>query len=456
MTVVVTRDGSRLPVGRKGWPLAGLGMTPSAGSKSIRLLGDVNLSYANLYRQQPWVFIVVNKLARGIARLPLHTFVRQEAEGRERTLDHDVARLFDRPNPRTPPFALKEAIVGSLAIYGQQITWKWRPSPGSPPRELWPIPWQNVRIKGGGDKPIEHYVYEGPLGRFFMQPEDVIHFQWWAVDGVKGTSPLEPLRRTLIMEDAGQRYAISSFSNAARPAGALKPGRQLTDEEKEELRAEIATAYAGPDNAFRIALLENGMDWQPMAHSAQEAEVIEHRKLNREEVAAAYDIPPPIIGILDRATFSNVSEQHRMLYMDTLGPWLTMIEEFIGTQMIATEADAGRWEDVFVEFNLGEVLKGNPRERGEFSQRQFQSSQATPNELRALENRRRIENPLADAVWAPVNMVPISDDPAAVDEWLRLRAAADPAPTAPSEDDARADLVEAVVSELESRGLLSS
>jgi HK97 family phage portal protein len=409
MTVLVVKGGHRVPVtGRKAWPLAGLGVAgdPYDGwlPRSIELIGGTSLSYARIYRTQPWVYIVVNKLARGVARLPLKTYL-LDGNDREFVRDHPLARLIKRPNPRAPAFRLKEAIVGSLAIYAHALVWKYRPRIGAPPSELWPLNWQHVTIVPGETRPIDGYVYHGPVGRRFFRPEDVIHLEWWGPEG-RGVSPLEPLRRTLLMEDAGQRYAIGSFANAARPSGFLKTTRPLDDEEKEELRAELATTHQGPDNAFRIALLEAGMEWEPAQHTAQEAEVIAHRKLNREEVAAVYDIDPTQIGILDRATFSNVTEAHRALYQDTYGPWTTLVEETLDAQLV--EEERATWGDVFLEFDFNEVLKGNPRERSEAYQRQRDASVATPNELRRAENRPDHPDPLADELWVPANMVPIS------------------------------------------------
>lgn len=462
MTVIVRPDGSRVTVQAKGSPLAGLGYQPTYGSNAFRFLGsEHSSSYARIYRTQPWVFIVVNKIARNIARIPLKAYERTDAEdGRKRIRDHELPRLLGRPTPlQGSPFRLKEAWAGSLAVFAHSLTWKYRPTPGAPPTELWPLPWDCIDPIVGtkkGDPPIIGYRYRGPLGEKTFLADDVIHMTWWGPQGA-GVSPLEPLRRTLLMEDAAQRYGISSFANAARPSGVIKvAGPALSEEKKAEIRAELE-GHEGPDNAFRVALLEGSMEWQPMSHTSQEAEVINHRKLNREEVAAAYDMPPPTIGILDRATFSNVSEQHRMLYQDTFGPWFTNIEETIDAELI--EPERARWREVFVEFDLSGFLRGSPKERGEYQQRQFQSGQITPNQLLALENRARIENPLADCIYVPVNMVPIGPDMERVAElWAQLRGSGAPAPAGdPVATDADTDAIaDAVIARLESEGRLSS
>lgn len=404
MTVIVTPSG-RLPVGDvKGWPLAGLhDVGVSLGvRKSIELIGlDAVAAYSKLYRSQPWVAICVNKLARGIARLPLKTFELAANGDRARVREHPLPQLLGRPYPRGSAFRLKEAIVGSVAIYGNALVWKYRKGPGQPPAELWPIPWRYVTPVSGKTTPISHYEYNGPAGRRIFLAEDVIHFAYWSPEGENGISPLEQLAVTLQLEDAGRRSAVASFRNGNRPGGALVTAARLQEDHKQELKAEMKAVHEGPDNAFRLALLDAGLEWKPFAHTAQEAQTIEHRKLNREEVAAVYDIPPPIIGILDRATFSNVSEQHRMLYMDTLGPWLTFLEETLKASLVDEEPVYG---DVFVEFDLSEVLKGDVKERSEAYQRFLQSGVYTPNDLRAIENLPRKDDPRADALYVPLNM----------------------------------------------------
>lgn len=402
MTIVRTSKGLA-PVAVKSWPLAGTGFGGwSGGSYDLPLIDSVNgsISYADLYRQQPWVAIVVNKLARGIARLPLKSYRLSQPTGdRERVREHPLPQLFAQPYPRGSAFRWKEATIGSLCLYGNALSVKYRARKGQPPSELWPVPWRYVRVVAGTTRPIDRYEYNGPAGRVFFEPADVIHFEWWSPEGVSGVSPLEPLRRTLAMEEAAQRYAAASFANGVRPSGALvSPG---TIPRKEELKQAIRAATAGPDRAFGMLLLEGGLDWRPFSHTAQESEVISHRKLNREEVAAAFDIPPPLIGILDHATFANITEQHLMLYMDSFGPWLTMLEETLAAQLVAGEP---AFADIFCEFDISEVMRGAMKERFDAYNAAISAGWITRNEVRKFENLPAVNDRGADSLSFPLNM----------------------------------------------------
>lgn len=381
--------------------------------RGIETLGGIYQSYSALYRTQPWVHIVVNKLARGVARLPLRTieFVDDSDTERRVLRDHDFHRLLLNPWPGGTSFGLKEAIVGSLAVHGHSLVAKYRPGPGRSPAELWPLKWQYVTPVAGEDRPIGLYRYRGPEGRADFLPEDVIHFSWWGPEGV-GVSPLEPLRRTLMLEEGAQRYSINSFRNGARPSGALTTEQKMNKTERAELREEIEAAHSGVDQAFRMALLSGGLSWTAFSHNAVEAEVINLRKLTREEVAAAYDIPPPVIHILDRATFSNIDEQHRMWYQDTLAPILEMLTETMLVQAILPERSYGQ---VFPEFDLSDVLKADPDKQTTAQQRRFQSGTRTPNELRAEDRLPPIGDPddpanPANQVYVPANMIAVNGE----------------------------------------------
>lgn len=128
------------------------------------------------------------------------------------------------------------------------------------------------------------------------------------------------------------------------------------------------------------------MKFVPASQSAKDLQYIEARKLTREEVASAYFIPPTMLGLMGGATYSNITEQHKMLYQDTLGPWLQMIKEEIELQLVPDLADG----DVYVEFNLREKLTGSFEERQAAITGAVGGPTMTINEARALDNRTRL------------------------------------------------------------------
>lgn len=384
----VTLDGRE--VNGRLFPVDGGG-----SNRGITLVGGEAATYEQLYETQPWVQIVVNKLARNIARLPLKVYVNpDEPDERERVREGPLADLLKMPGERMGPGKLKQAIVSNVALHGNSVLVKRRKRVGMPPFELLPSSFAFWDVVRDASESV-WYVYKprrGPVIPF--RADEVLHFSWWEPgDGLKAPSPLKALRETLMMEDAAQRAAIASFENGMRQSGFFSAPASIPPDQFERLRAQLSEKYGGPDNAMKTVLLDNDIDWKQMSNNAQESELVNLRKLTREEVAAVYDIPPPVIGILDRATFSNITEQHLMLYQDTIQPWTSMIEETFSVQLIAPEPlMAGQ----YAEFEFGAVLAGDPVKQTNTLVRAVGGPFMTPNEARAR-----------------MNMQPITDDDAA-------------------------------------------
>lgn len=417
MTVFASGD-RLLPIDSTSQNIAKIESVARGGSP-IELVGGLTISHDAIYRQQPWIRAIIDKLSHGIGRLPAKTF--REATGtngaraRVRFGEHRGADLVHRPFAGGTPFLFWGRIVHDVAKEGRGYAVLLRPRPSAPPNEAVPVAFRCVRPKFGtnpdGSKVL--LAWEVSIGgvRRILHPDDVVVFQF-----PSGISPLASLARTVAMEDASQRAAIASFSNGIRPSGivSLDPGvlgqreGKMTKTQLEYLRDELTTEHGGVDNRFRLAAINAAIRWTPLAHTAQEAEMIAHRKLNREEACGVYDMPPPVVHILDRATYSNIDEQHRMLYMDTMGPWLTMLEQTWNAavyQHPAHEADLG---GVYLEFDLDGVLRGDLASRADAYTKLIRNG-FTLNEIRGLENLPRIEHPLADAVFVPRDLLPIGE-----------------------------------------------
>lgn len=389
----------------------------ATGGRSIDLVGGGTASYDALYRSQVWVRAAVDKLAHGIGRLPAKVYRdagSDSARERVRRGEHRGADLVHRPYPGGTPFKYWGRIVHEIAKNGRAHGVLLRPSPGAIPDALVPVGRGQVAAKifthPDGSRELLGYEVTISGMRSLFPVEDVITYDF--PNG--GVSPLETLAKTLAMEDAAQRGAIASFANGIRPSGivSLDPAAigqktgKMTTPQLEYLKDELQAEHGGVDRRFRLAAINAAIRWQPLAHTSQEAEMIEHRRLNREEVCGVYDIPPPILHILDRATYSNIDEQHRMLYMDTLGPWLTNLEQTHNAALFEHPLLSAVFGGVYLEFDLDGVLRGDLKTRSESYQRMIQTGFSL-NEIRAMENRPRIEHPLADAIFYPLNLKPV-------------------------------------------------
>ena len=391
---------------------------------SISLLGGGSLSHWEIYRRQLWVNVAVNKISRGIARLPFKAYRDSEEGEREalRHTEHPLAALIRRPYEGGTTFRYWNQSLVNLYVYGRSLSAMLPGAIGGAPESVVPMDWRHLRlyVKDGSVR-MYRWKYKGV--EHTLLPEEVVSHEF-----AGAISPLDPLRSTLQLEIAAQQASAASFENGIMPSGIVQVDRSMSDESFDALEEDLRARHAGPNNRFRLAVTDAAVKWQQLSYSAKDAEMIEHRKLNREEVAAGFDIDPTQIGILDRATFSNVSEAHRRLYMDTFGPPIVLLEQDFSAQVVDPFADV--WgEGVFCEFELDAMLRGDPKERSEAYQRWLNSGVYAPNELRRMENLPRIRDARADAVYLPLNLEPVGQNLPAADRGAAAIAAAQRAAT---------------------------
>jgi HK97 family phage portal protein len=355
-------------------------------------------SYQGIYESQPWVAVVVNKLNRGIMDLPLRLYREVTQDGEiEPVHNHPVMDLILNPWERASPAQFKQKLSFPALIHGNSVVAKVRSEPDGPPTGLMPLDWRFLVAHTLDDGEVFFWESNQPRRQQFYDVDDVVHVAFEAGLGDIGVSPIKQLGTTLRTEENAQTYQSSSFEKGIRPSGALKTDKSLSRDQRKTLRDEIR--QQGDGSFF---LLTDGMEWESMSHTAVEAELIEQRRLNREEVAAVYDVDPPLIGILDHATYSNVAEMHNRYYRATLRPWLTLIADSLTAQLIDSEP-AWTGDGLFFSFDLSEVLRSDTPEEISAAATMISSGLATPNESRNRLRMRRSSQEGADDLYLPTN-----------------------------------------------------
>jgi HK97 family phage portal protein len=365
---------------------------------------NFNYDYAALYRMQPNLRTCIDFLARNVAQLGLHVFRRVSDTDRERLTDHGAAKLLGQPLPpvmKVTTYRMIEALMSDLGIYFNAYWLKIRQD--GIPSGLLRIPPIYITPRGG----LIPKLYELTVGGLYqeLQPNDVVHIHGYNPENpISGLSPMETLRRILAEEHEAGLYRENFWQNAARKEGVVNRPREApewSDTARERFIADFQQAHSGADNSGKIVVLEEGMIWQDTSFNAQESEYIEGRKLTRVECARAYHIPLPMVGILDNATLTNIREQHQNLYQDCIGPWTTMIEQDIELQLLPEFEDS---DNVYVEFNLQEKLKGDFEEQIKTLQSAIGRPWMTPNEGRARMNLPSMGGD-ADRLATPLNVI---------------------------------------------------
>jgi HK97 family phage portal protein len=333
-------------------------------------------AYHAMYRSQPWVYVLVSKRARSLARLPLKTYIRDDLNRPEAQPSNPYKKLIDKPNPTISTFRFWEWTGSTYDVFGESF-WFKRRDRGGRPFELWPM--HPTRLSYDGNK--DRWIYRDNTGAAAeIKPEDLVHFKSYNPgDDKRGLSPLEPLRATLDAESSAKTATAAFWQNGASPGFVLKHPANLSEPAQKRLKAQVDGEYSGTRNTGKTLVLEEGMEPYPLTINAVDSEYIEGRKLNREEVCAVYDMPPPAVQILDHATYSNITEQMRSLYRDTMGSILAAFEGDLDAQL--REPDFA--DNVYAEFLLDGVL------RGDFEQRAIAYSKA---DYMTVAEKRRAEN----------------------------------------------------------------
>jgi HK97 family phage portal protein len=280
--------------------------------------------------------------------------------------------------------------------------------------------------KDAGGQTTEYRIRpDSILGEFItVLPKDVVHYRLMG-----GRSPLEPLRRTLGIEDAATDWQLQALEHGPSLRGAFTTDKLLQDRTLPRLRAELEELYSSPSGKT-LGIFDQGLAFHSLSQSAADVSLIETRKATREEAAATYGIPAPMVGILDHATYSNISELRRSFYVDTVSPYCTLIEETEEAQLITPVATWVR-EGVFTEFELGEILKPDPLAEAQSIMLLTSSGTNATNDNRKLKRMDPIGDP---------------NDPA--NPYNRPRVPANLLdPEAPADPDASASLHDALVVE---------
>lgn len=374
----------------------------SSSSSGSLTLYDHHQAYAEIYRTQPNVRICVEFLARNIAQLGLHVFRRVSETDRVRLNDHELARWFAKPNPSTRRYRLIESLVGDLGIYFEAYWLKIRylDIEGRKAIGLVRLPPDEMRVEGGVMPSRFIWTVNGREKEF--PPSEIVFFNGYnPCHPFRGLSPLESLRRILADEAAAGDYRESYWRNAGRMEGIVeqsKEGPTYTAPQLKAFKEQLEEFKARGSKPGEMAVLPLGMSAKQWSFSAKDSEYVQGGKLRREVCAAEYHIPQPMVGILDHATFSNIREQHKHTYQDTLAPWLEMIQQEVEGQLLIECEDQ---RDVYVEFNIAAKLAGSFEEQATSLQQLVGRPIMTANEGRARINLPSIkDDPSADRLAA--------------------------------------------------------
>ena len=349
------------------------------------------------------VFACVRLLSEDVASLPFGIYKRLE-RGKEKADRHPLYYLIhDSPNDNMTAFAFKECMMTNLLLWGNAYAQIIRDRYGN---VLSLHPLRSSRVAVSKDENGEQiYKYTNDKGvTFTLTREQMFHVSGISYDGITGLSPIGVAREAVGLAKATEIYGNKFFANGARPGGVLEHPGTIKDPEK--VRKSWETVYKGANNAHKIAVLEEGMKYHDIGLPQKDAQFLETRQFQLNEICRIFRVPPHLVGDLSKATFSNIEHQSIDYVVHTLRPWLVRWEQAVNMQLL------NEWErrEYFSKYNVDGLLRGDfgARMRGYAVGRQ--NGWYSANDIREMEDLNPLpEDQGGDLYLVNGNMVTAAD-----------------------------------------------
>lgn len=347
--------------------------------------------------QMTAVYSCVRILSEALASLPLQFYHYTEDGGKEKAVDKPLYTLLhDEPNPEMTSFIFRETLMTHLLLWGNAYSQIIRNGKGEVVA-LYPLMPDRMKVDRdeSGRLYYEYTVYESDdvsgrkgtnkVGRVVkLKPYDVLHVPGLGFDGLVGYSPIAMAKNAIGLAIAAEEYGSTFFANGAQPSGVLEHPGTLQDPAK--IRDSWQSTFGGSGNANKIAVLEEGMKYAPISIPPDQAQFLETRKFQIDEIARIFRVPPHMVGDLEKSSFSNIEQQSLEFVKYTLDPWVCRWEQAMTKALLSPEEK----KNYFLKFNVDGLLRGDyeSRMRGYATARQ--NGWMSANDIRELENLDRI------------------------------------------------------------------
>ena len=361
--------------------------------------------------QMTAVYSCVRILSEAVAGLPLHLYQYTDGGRREKAVEHPLYFLLhDEPNPEMTSFVFRETLMTHLLLWGNAYAQIIRNGKGEV-MALYPLMPDRMTVDRD-EKGRLYYEYatssdDAPINKkstVKLSPSDVLHIPGLGFDGLVGYSPIAMAKNAIGMAIACEEYGAKFFANGAQPSGVLEhPG---TIKDPSRVRESWQNTFGGSQNANKVAVLEEGMKYTPISISPEQAQFLETRKFQINEIARIFRVPPHMVGDLEKSSFSNIEQQSLEFVKYTLDPWVSRWEQSMVRSLLTVEEK----KQYFIKFNVDGLLRGDYQSRMNGYAIGRQNGWMSANDIRELENLDRIPEELGgDLYLINGNMTKLQD-----------------------------------------------
>ena len=341
--------------------------------------------------QMTAVYSCVRILSESVASLPLHLYRYTKNGGKEKAVNHPLYFLLhDEPNPEMTSYVFRETLMTHLLLWGNAYAQIIRNGKGEV-IALYPLMPDRMTVDRN-EKGELYYEYQlssddakiNKESTVKLKREDVLHVPGLGFDGLVGYSPIAMAKNAIGLAIAAEEYGSKFYANGAAPSGVLEHPGTLKDPSK--VRESWTQTFGGSANANKVAVLEEGMKYTPISIAPNEAQFLETRKFQINEIARIFRVPPHMVGDLEKSSFSNIEQQSLEYVQYTLAPWIARFEQ----SMVRALLSVSEKKDFFIKFNVDGLLRGDYQSRMSGYATARQNGWMSANDIRELENLDRI------------------------------------------------------------------
>ena len=361
--------------------------------------------------QMTAVYSCVRILSEAVASLPLHFYKYGENGSKVKAVDHPLYMLLhDEPNPEMTSFVFRETLMTHLLLWGNAYAQIIRNGKGEI-IALYPLMPDRMKVDRDEHGRL-YYEYQvssddAPTNKgatVKLTPDEVMHIPGLGFDGLVGYSPIAMAKNAIGLAIAAEEYGSKFYANGAAPSGVLEHPGTLKDPSK--VRDSWSQTFGGSANSHKVAVLEEGMKYTPISISPNEAQFLETRKFQIDEIARIFRVPPHMVGDLEKSSFSNIEQQSLEFVKYTLDPWVSRWEQNMARSLLTAEEK----KNYFIKFNVDGLLRGDYQSRMNGYATARQNGWMSANDIRELENLDRIPAELGgDLYLINGNMTKLED-----------------------------------------------
>jgi HK97 family phage portal protein len=326
--------------------------------------------------------------AETFASVPMLLYKKTES-GREQVNDLPIADILHGcPNPEMSPFGFKETLMTNFDVSGNTVCQRLLGGDGTL-LGLYPYNHSMVRIERDKDTKKLVYLIGSGTDQKKLQRNEVLHVPNLSFDGVCGLSPISYAAQSILLGISYEKFGVKFYQNAAMPSGAFAAADGLSDIAYNRLREGLKQNYTGLKNTGTPMLLEEGLKWDQITINPIDAQLLESKYFQIEDIARIYRVPQHLIGLLEHATFTNIEHQSLEFVMYTMLPIFKRFEDSINCQILTSD---NRKNGYYVEAKIDGLLRGDSKTRAESYAIGRQWGWLSVNDIRRFENMEKIPN----------------------------------------------------------------